>query len=182
MPWHVGDFASEVKHVVGRGVGHLAPGVLLTAGIAERPRHVAHRRSTPIGDHVGDLCAVLAAIPSVHVLDRLLTTVRFDVDIDVRWPVTLGREEPLEQQLVGHRVDVGDTQRVTHRGVGSTPPTLAQDVVAFTEVDDVGDDEKIAGEGERLDDRQLVLDLPVGRRMFGWCPIAASCAGHGEMP
>ena len=90
MSWHVGDVACEFAHVVGRGVGHLAPGVLLTAGIAERPCHVAHRRSAPIGDHVGDLRAVLAAIPSVHVLDRLFTTVRFDVDVDVRWPVTLG--------------------------------------------------------------------------------------------
>ena len=44
-------------------------------------------------------------------------------------PVACRRQEPLEEQLVADRVDVGDADRVADRGVGRRPAALAEDVV-----------------------------------------------------
>ena len=79
--------------------------------------------------------------------------VGLDVDVDVRRPVALGREEPLEQQPVPHRVDGGDPQRVADRRVGGRAAALRHDPVAPAEVDQVVDHEEVPGEPEVLDDR-----------------------------
>jgi hypothetical protein len=51
----------------------------------------------PVGDDVGDLGGVPAAVLSVHVLDDFLAPVGFDVDLDVRRPIAFEGQESLEQ-------------------------------------------------------------------------------------
>ena len=138
------------------------PGVLLSGGVAERPGGVAYRRAGPVGDDVRDLGRVGAAVALVDVLDDLFTTTGLDVDVDVGRAVALGREEPLEEQPEAHRVGLGDAQRVADRRVGRRAPPLAVDVAAATEVDDVGDDQEVAGEPQGADHRELVVDLRPG--------------------
>ena len=82
-----------------------------------------------------------------------------DVEIDVGRPVTLGREEPLEEQAERDGVGLGDAERVADRAVGGAAPTLAVDVVAVAELDDVDEHEEVAGEAELLDHVELVGDL-----------------------
>ena len=82
----------------GPPVDLLGPRVLLAGGVAERLGHVAHRRLGPVGDDVGHLGRVVAAVALVDVLDDLLAAVALDVDVDVRRAVALGGEEALEQQ------------------------------------------------------------------------------------
>ena len=65
----------------------LAPRVLLALGEPERAGHVAHRAAAAVGDDVGDLGGVVAAVAVVDVLDGLLPQVRFDVDVDIGRPV-----------------------------------------------------------------------------------------------
>ena len=105
----------------------LAPGVLLALREPQRAGHVPHRTAAAVGDDVGHLSGVVTAVTLVDVLDDLLPQVRFDVDVDVRRPVAGRRQEPLEQQLVGDRVDRGDAECVADRGVGRRSPALAQD-------------------------------------------------------
>ena len=105
---------------------------------------------------------MLAAVPLVDVLDHLFTTIALDVDVDVGRAVTLGRQEPLEQQAERHRVGVGDAERVADRRVRRRAPPLAEDVGSPAELDDVPHDQEVAGEAELLDDLQLVLDLVIG--------------------
>src|SRR4051812_7423472 len=107
----------------------LAPGVLLSLRKPERTGHVAHRTLAPVGDDVGDLRGVVTSVAVVDVLDGLLAKVRFNVDIDVGWPVASRGQEPFEEQFVGDRVDGGDAKRVTHRGVGRRTPSLTEYVV-----------------------------------------------------
>ena len=130
----VQQLAGHPVHVLGDVVIHtglddrrppvdlLRPRVLLPLGVAERLGHVADRRARAVGDHVGDLRRPVAAVALVDVLDRLLATVALDVDVDVGRAVALGREEPLEQQVEGHRVGAGDPQREADRGVGGRAP------------------------------------------------------------
>ena len=58
-------------------------------------------------------------------------------------------------------VDGGDAERVADGGVGRRAAPLAQDVVVAAELDQVVDDEEVAGEVQRLDHLELVIDLRV---------------------
>ena len=146
-------------------VDPLGPGVLLARRVAERLGHVAHRRLGAVGDHVGDLRRVVAAVLGVDVLDDLLAPVALDVDVDVRRAVALGRQEALEQQAERHGVGGGDAEGVADRRVGGAAPALAEDVGLPAEAHEVPHDEEVAGEAELLDDRQLVVDRPPGERV-----------------
>ena len=147
-----------------------APRVLLSLRVAEGPRDVAHRRLRPVGDDVRDLRGVLAAVHLVDVLDDLFATVGLDVDVDVRRLAALGREEPLEHQLVEDGVDGGDAQRVADRGVRGGSPSLGEDSVLAAELRDLPHDEEVAGEVQVFDDLEFVLDhrsCSVGVRLCG---------------
>ena len=192
------DLAGQVEHRLGDvavvggrvdqpvGVDLLRPGVEGAGGMAEGPAHVAHRRLGPVGDDVGHLGRVLPAVAVVDVLDGLLPPVVLDVDVDVGRAVALGGQEPLEEQLQAHRVGVGDAQGVADGAVGGRPPSLAVDVVAPAELDDVPHDEEVAGEAEGVDHGQLVLDLAVGARdplgAGAGRAVPLGCAPHGELP
>ncbi len=194
VPRQVVDLHGQVDHrfrnvLDVRGVGQpvppadlLAPCVLLPLGESQRAGHVAHRAAAAVGDHVGDLGGVVAAVAVVDVLNRVLPQVGFDVDVDVRRPVTRRGQEPLEQQLVGNRVDVGDTERVADRRVGRRAAALGQDAVGPAEPGDVVHHQEVARKRQLLNDFQLVLDL----RVRPWGPlrraIAVAGALHDQMP
>jgi len=141
-----------------------AEGVLLGRRIAERARHVAHRRTSTVRDHVGDLGGTQAPVALVHVLDDLFATIAFDVEVDVGRPVALGRQETLEQQPQRHRVGFGDAERETHGTVGRAAAALAENVVAFAELHDVPHHEEVPGKPEMLDHFEFVVDGAPGPR------------------
>ena len=153
----------------------LAPGVLLALGVAERPGDVAHRRPGPVGDDVGDLRGVLAAVLGVDVLDHLLAPVGLDVDVDVRRPVrapgpgtvrTAGRSSTESTAVM--------PMRVADRGVGGRCPGPGQRMPCSRQNSvELPDHQEVAGKAELVDDRQLVLDLAVAPAR-----CAAACAGR----
>ena len=193
MPRQIGDLHRQIHHRLGDPLeigrsGHrrptadpLAPGILLALREPQRPRRVAHRTAAAVGDHIGHLRGVVAAVAGVDVLDDLLAQVRLDVDVDIGRSVTGRREEPLEKQSVGHRVDGGDPERVADRRVGRRAPALAQDVVAPAELGDVVHHQEITRELQLGDDLQFPLDLRVGARRTGPRPVALPGADHDQL-
>ena len=89
-------------------------------------------------------------------------------------------QEPLEQQAQVDGVDVGDAQRVADGRVGGRAPALAVDALGAAELDDVPHHEEVAGEAQRLDDLELVVDLEQALRFLAclagtsrrWRPVA----------
>ncbi len=148
----------------------------------ERLRHVPHRHAWAKRVDIGDLCRVFATVTLVDILDDLLAPVGLDVDVDVRWAVPFGCQEPFEQQLVAHRVDRGDAERVTHRGIGRGPSALTEDVRFSAEVDDVVDDQEISGKVQIGDDLQFLVDLlvRVGSCLRRSVPVRRT--GERELP
>ena len=140
----------------------LGEGVLLAHRVAEGLGHVSDRRLGPVGDDVGHLGAVVAAVLLVDVLDDLLAAVGLDVDVDVGRAVAFGRQEPLEEEAEGDGVGVGDAEGEAHRGVGRRAPALAEDVGSRAEVDDVPHDEEVAGEAQLVDEVELTVELLPG--------------------
>ena len=53
--------------------------ILVGTRIAQCPRHVAHRRTGPICDHVGNLGGMQTPVALVHILNDFFTPIAFDV-------------------------------------------------------------------------------------------------------
>ena len=113
----------------------------------------------PIGaPRIGDVDAI--AVFLVDVLNHPLAPIAArQIEIDVGPLAALFGQEPLEQQVHADRIDGGDPEAVAHRAVGCRSAPLHQDVLLAAVVDDVPDDEEVAGEIELLDQIELALDL-----------------------
>ena len=172
MTRRIFDFGGKLEHRCGnvligqssRGrnpaptIDLFAPCILLTRRVSQCLGHIAYGRTGSIGDDVGNLRSVVAAMALIHVLDDLFAPVAFDIDIDVGRAIALGRQKSLEQQAQRNGIGLGNAQRVARCAVGGAAPTLAIDIGPLAELHDVPDHQEVAREIERLDDRKLVVD------------------------
>jgi hypothetical protein len=182
LVWHSGGRERGVAHRAVPAFDLLAPRVLLARGEPQRLRHVTHRGARAVGDHVGHLCGASTAVAAVDVLDRLLAAAGLDVEVDVGVTVPGRGQETLEQQPVGHGVDVGDAEREADGRIGGRPPALAEDVGAAAELDDVVNDQEVAGEILLLDDLQFAFDHLYGLWVLGVTAVAAGDSAVGQLP
>ena len=161
-------------------VHHLRQAIDLHRIEAERLAHLARRAAAAIGDDVGGHRRAEPAVLFVDVLDHLLAPVAArQIEIDVGPLAALLGQEPLEQQIHPHRIDRGDAEAVADGAVGRRPAPLHEDVVLAAEIDDVPDDEEVAGELELLDQIELARDLRAGLVVIG--PVAVARAGVGDV-
>ena len=124
---------------------------------------LARRAAAPIRDHVGGHRRSQRAVAFVHVLnDALALVATRQIQVDVRPLAALLREEPLEEQPHPHRIDGRDAERVADGAVGRRAAPLHEDALLPAEIDDVPDDEEVAGEIETVDEIQLTRDLRAG--------------------
>ena len=114
-------------------------------------------------------------------LDDLLAAAGLDVQVDVRRAAAPRGQEAFEEHLVAHGVHGGDPQGVADGGVGGGPASLAQDAGLPAELDDVADDEEVAGEVEGLDDLELVVDHPPGVGVGRAGAVTLDGAAPGEL-
>ena len=126
------------------------------------------------------------AVLVVDVLDDLLAPVGLDVDVDVRRAVPLRGEEPLEEQPVPHRVHIGDA--AARSRPPSWPPSPGPGSrcrCSRQNVDDVVDDQEVAGEAELLDHRPArgrSARTPSGCASGGPYRSGAPCVGQLAQP
>ena len=102
---------------------------------------------------------MVVPVALVHVLDDLFAAVGLEVDVDVRRAPPLRREEALEDQVVGQRVDGRDAEQVGHQRIGRRAASLAQDALLAGEAHDVPHDQEVVGQPGLRDDLQLVGQL-----------------------
>ena len=143
----------------GHGLGEL---VGLLQREAEGLGDLARGGAVAVGDDVRGHGRAVCAVGLVDVLDDALALVAGgEVEVDVGPLAALLGEKALEQQIHLHRIDGGDAEGVADRGVGGRAAPLHEDLLAAAELDDVPDDEEVAGQVELLDHGQLFLDLPL---------------------
>ena len=128
---------------------------------AEHAADVAQRRLRRHRAEGRDLAHRVAAVLRLHVVDDAVAVGLAEVDVEVGHRHALGIEEALEQQLVAERIEVGDVERVGDQRAGARAAARAdRAAVRLRPVDEVGDDQEVAGEAH-LQDR---LDLEVEAR------------------
>ena len=142
---------------------HLAEPVDLAIGHLQHAADVAQhgaRLQRTEGDDLRDLGG---AILVLDVVDDLAAPVLAEVDVEVRHRDALGIEEALEQQREPHRVEVGDGQRPgDERARARTSARADRNALRLRPLDEVGDDQEVAGELHALDDRELEFEpVPV---------------------
>ncbi len=130
---------------------------------AQRLAHFPCSGAAAIGDDIGAHRSSELAVALVNVLDGTLAVdTRGQIQVDVRPLAPNLREKALEEQLHADRVHGGDAKRVADGGVGGGAATLNQDAVFPAELDDVPDDEEVAGKSQLRDEREFRIDLLVG--------------------
>ena len=110
-----------------------------------------------VGDDLGD---ALLAVALRGVADHLGAPALVEVHVDVGHRDALGVQEPLEQQPVAHRVELGDAQGVGDEGAGGRATARAHaDPDALGVLDEVGGDQEVPREAHLADDAHLVGGL-----------------------
>jgi hypothetical protein len=91
-------------------------------GHLQHPAHVAHRGLREQRAEGDDLRHPVAAVFFLHVADHLLAAIHAEVDVEIGHRHALGVQEPLEQQAVAQRIEVGDGQRIGHQRLPAPEP------------------------------------------------------------
>ena len=141
------------RHELGQLVTHRVGAVEHAGGVLDG----GLRLDRPVGD---DLADPLLAVLLRHVADDLAAAAVVEVDVDVGHGDALGVEEPLEDQAVRQRVEVGDAHRVGGQRAGGRATAGADaDALVLGPVDEVGDHEEVPREAHLADDPDLVVGL-----------------------
>ena len=117
----------------------------------------------------GDLRDALRAVFVRDVFDDFVAPLHAEIDVEVGHGNALRIQEAFEEEVVGERVKVGDFQRVgDERARAGTASGADRNVVVLRPLDEVGDDEEVAGKSHLVDNAQLDGEaLVVGRAFAG---------------
>ena len=140
-----------------RDVGHLLGQAV---SIAQRQLHDAGRvpdgtlgRHRAVGDDLGHL---VRPVFLDDVIDDLAAALVVEVDVDVRQGHPVGVQEPLEQEVVGDGVHVGDAGAIGHGGAGRRSPARPHaDAEPSGLCGEVLDDEEVPRVAGALDGLEL---------------------------
>ena len=106
-----------------------------------------------------DLCDLVATILLLHVANDLVAPVLTEVDVEIRHRNPLGIEKALEQQTETDRIEIGDGQRVSDQRAGAGAAARSdRDVLRLSPLDEIGNDQEIAGIVHVNDDAELEFE------------------------
>ncbi len=142
----------ERQRIGGLQRNELRDPVDVTVAHAEHATRVAQHglcRHRAVGDDLADLVAPVLAR---DVVDHRIAAVHAEVDVEVGHRHAFGIEEALEQQAVAQRIEIGDAEAPgDHRAGAGAASGTDRNIVALGPVDEVGDDEEVAGEAHLHD-------------------------------
>ena len=122
----------------------------------EHATRVAHRRARRHRRERDDLRDAVAPVLLGDVVDDALAALDGEVEVHVGHVLARRVEEPLEEEAVAQRVDVGDPEAVRgERAGGAAAARPDRDAVAPGEDDEVPDDEEVVREPHLADRLEL---------------------------
>ena len=155
----------RVRRVVRHQLGYA---VDLAVRHAEHPADIAQHGTRLQCAEGDDLSDPVAAVFLLDVADHLVAPVLAEIDVEIRHRHALGVEKPLEQQAKALRVEIGDGQGPGDDRPGPRPaPGTDRDALAFGPLDDVRDDQEIAGKAHPDDRAELEFEALAVRACGG---------------
>ncbi len=114
--------------------------------IAQHPARQERAEGDDLRDAVG-------AVALADIGDHLVAAVLAEVDVEIRHRHAFRVEKALEQQAEADRIEIGDGQGVGDQRAGArAAPRPDRDVLPLGPLDEVGDDQEIAGKPHLHDD------------------------------
>ena len=156
QPRLVVDRALE-RDRVGRILRHqLAELVDLAVRHLQHAADVAQHAARLQGAEGDDLRHLVAAVFLLHVADHLVAPLLTEIDVEVGHRHALGIEEAFEQQPEADRIEIGDGERIGDERAGAGAAARPdRNALRLRPLDEVGDDEEVAGVFHALDDAEL---------------------------
>ena len=177
------DDLDRPLQVVGQGPGNEpVDRIDLFVRDLQHAADVAHRLFRGQGPEGDDLGHVVGAVLADDVVDDLSPALIAEVDVEVGHGYPLRVQEPLEEQVILHGVDIGDAHTVGGNGPRArTAPRADRDVVVLGIGDKVVDDEVIVRIPHAVDDREFVVEaFPVFRGDVFPVPFSEPGLRHGS--
>ena len=142
---------------MGRILGHeLGELVDLAERHFEHPADIAQDAARQERAESDDLRDAVSAIALAHVSDHFVAPVLAEVDVEIGHRDALRVEEPLEQEAKPQGIEIGDGERPGDERAGArAAPRPDRNPLRFRPLNEVGDDEEIAGELHVDDDVEL---------------------------
>ncbi len=130
--------------------------VALRVRQVEHAPGVAHHRLCAQRAEGRDLRDRIVTVLVLDIVDHAISIVLAEVDVEVRHRHALRIEEALEQQLVAQRIEVRDAERIRdQRARAGAAARSHRDAVRLGPVDEVRDDQEVAGEAHLRDRLQF---------------------------
>ena len=127
-----GEARRQVDHVFDRlraaGIEVSGEAIHLCLGEAERLPDVLEDRLGPVCDHVRHHGSPLTPVPAEAVLDHLLATLCFEIDVDIGWLPSLVGQEAFERETKPDRVHTSQVDAARNSRVRTRPTDLTVDV------------------------------------------------------
>ena len=169
----------------GEGVGEIATGEESgeasqnSGGEVQCFADFAHGAASAEGDDVGGHGGTFRGVAAVEFLDDGFSACAAgEIEIDIGPTGASFGEESFEEEFSGDGVAGGDTEGVTDGGVCGGASSLHEDVIGGAEVDDVPNDEEVAGEAEAADEVEFVFEL--GSDFSTEVVVASAGTGEGD--
>ena len=142
---------------VGRVLRHqLAQPIDLAVGHLQHAADIAQHAARLQGAEGDDLRHMIAAVLLLHVADHLVAALLAEVDVEVRHRDALRIEEALEQEPEADRIEIGDGERIGDQRAGAGAAARPdRDALRFRPLDEIGNDEEVAGIFHAGDDAEL---------------------------
>src|SRR5215211_6200582 len=131
----------------------------------QRFANLTRGAASAIRDHVCSHCCAVFAITPINFLDHCFPPIAAGkIKINVRPALAALVQESFEYEMIFHRVYRRNPEAITNGAIGGAAAALDHDVVFTAEIDDVPNDQEIAGETELAYQREFFLDLTLNFR------------------
>jgi hypothetical protein len=139
----------------------------------------AHGATSAEGNDIGGHGGAFGGMASVEFLDDgFAACAAGEIEVDIGPTGATFGEESFEEEFTGDGVAGGDAEGVTDGGVCGGAASLDEDIIGGAEVDDVPDDEEVAGEAEATDEFEFVVEL--GADFSAEVGVSGASAGEGD--
>ena len=130
--------------------------VYLAVAHAQCLAHVAHRRARLQGAEGNNLRYTLLSVTAHYIIKHLIALYIAEVGINIRHADAFRIQKAFEQQMITQRLDICYPQQISHDTACGTATSRAdRNIMAAAVIDEVPDNEEVAGIAHRVDDVQL---------------------------